>query len=99
LLLPWLFLILRALILGLRGSPDALRSPALLVALLAAAAITLPVAITTAGALEPQAFVLAYLLAAAFLAEALVHRVRERHLATTAAGQGPGLVEVREEGS
>jgi hypothetical protein len=98
LLLPWLFLILRAPILGLRGSPDALRSPALLVALLAAAAITLPVAITTAGALEPQAFVLAYLLAAAFLAEALVYRIRDHHLATTAAEQGPGLVEVREEG-
>ena len=99
LLLPWLFLILRAPILRLRGSPDALRFPTLLVVFLAAAAITLPVAITTAGALEPQAFVLAYLLAAAFLAEALLHRVRDRHLARTVAGQAPGLVEVREEGS
>jgi len=81
LLLPWLFLILRAPILGLRGSPDALRSPTVLVALVAAAATVLPVAITTAGALEPQAFVLAYLLAAAFLSEALLQRVRERHLA------------------
>jgi hypothetical protein len=81
LLLPWLFLILRAPILGLRGSPDALRSPTLLVAFFAAAAIVLPVAITTAGALEPQAFVLVYLLAVAFLAEALLHSVRDRHLA------------------
>jgi len=96
LLLPWLFLILRALILGLRGSPDAQRSPTLLVAFMAVAAITLPVAITTAGALEPQALVLAYLLAAAFLAEALVHGVRERHRAARAAGQAPGLVEVSE---
>jgi hypothetical protein len=81
LLLPWLFLILRALFLRLRGSPDALRSSTLVVPLLAAAAIALPVAVTTAGALEPQAFVLAYLLAAAFLAEALLERLRDRRLA------------------
>jgi hypothetical protein len=55
----------------------------------------LPVAITTAGALEPEAFVLVYLLAAAFFAEALVHRIRDHHLARTAAEQAPGLVEVR----
>jgi len=99
LLLPWLFLILRGLVLSLRRSPDTLRSPALLVVLLAAAAITLPVAITTAGALEPQAFVLAYLLAASFLAEALLHFVTDRHLAGMGTARDPGLVEIREDGT
>jgi hypothetical protein len=39
---------------------------------LAAAALVLPVLITTAGAQEPQAFALVYLLGAAFLPGALV---------------------------
>jgi hypothetical protein len=39
-----------------------------------AAALPLPVLVSTAGGLEPQAFALAYLLGFAFLADAVVQR-------------------------
>ncbi len=55
-----------------------LRPRAAAVALLMAAALPLPVLISTAGATEPQAFALAYGLGAAFLAEALARRARTR---------------------
>jgi hypothetical protein len=74
LLIPFLFLTLRALIWRVRGSADQLLCPTLLVVFLGSSAVVLPVAVTTAGAVEPQAFVLTYFLAAAFLAEALVLR-------------------------
>jgi hypothetical protein len=86
---PWLFdvpiLLLLACLLGwmllaLRSrwsrSPDGLRTAGLVIGAYAAASLVLPVAITTAGALEPQAFALSYFLAAAFLAEAALRRVR-----------------------
>jgi hypothetical protein len=86
LLLPGLLLILRVLFPRRHGLPDAARSSTLVVSLLAAAAIALPIAVTTAGALEPQAFVFTYLLAAAFLAEAVVQSLRDR---CSSASSGP----------
>jgi hypothetical protein len=48
-----------------------LRAPALVTACLACAALPMPVLVTTAGAVEPQAFILVYFLAFAFSMDAL----------------------------
>jgi hypothetical protein len=61
----------------------AARSPAwrpagLVVLCTACSALVLPVAITTAGALEPQAFIIVYILAGAFLAEVLYRAIARR---------------------
>ncbi len=78
------------------GEAAAWARPALpVLAAVALAALPAPVLVTTAGAVEPQAFVVVYLLAAAFAAEAfgraVLLLVRSRHagqpaVATTARG-------------
>jgi hypothetical protein len=77
--LPIAVLVLPTLALfGWAAVDRGLRAPAAAVAVLMAAALPLPVLITTAGAVEPQAFALAYGLGAAFLADALARRARTR---------------------
>jgi len=61
---------------GWAAREPALRPRALMVLAVMAAALPLPVAISTAGAVEPQAFALAYGLGAALLLDALVARRR-----------------------
>lgn len=71
---PLLALLLAGLGVGLRSAP--LRSELAVVATLAVAAMTPPVLVTTAGALETQGFLLVYLLATAFLASRLLGTIR-----------------------
>jgi peptidoglycan/LPS O-acetylase OafA/YrhL len=61
------------------GTPHG-RAAFVIVGALAVAAIAMPIAITTAGAIETQAFMLVYVLAAAFVLDAIV-RAHERRLA------------------
>jgi hypothetical protein len=72
-------MVLPALALFVWAARDpALRPRALMVLAVMAAALPLPVAISTAGAVEPQAFALAYGLGAALLLDALIARRRSR---------------------
>lgn len=76
--LPVALLVLPAIILlGWAAADRRVRGHAAVTIALMAAALPLPVLITTAGGMEPQAFVVAYLLGAALLADAAGRAIRK----------------------
>jgi hypothetical protein len=74
----WLILLPSALLLAWGAVDRAHRGRAAATAVLMLAALPLPVLITTAGGMEPQAFVLACMMGAALLADAAAGEIRNR---------------------
>ena len=72
------------------GTPHG-RATFVIVGALAIAAVAMPIAITTAGAIETQAFMLVYVLAAAFVLDAIVRAHERRRADASKTTAGPQL--------